>query len=136
MVVRSPKLVKNDRVEFISHYFRDGEYVQRLLQTSVMLLPYRLSSYRLRGSRVVIEAMVNGIPVVATCGTALAEQAEKFGAAVLCEDGDIYSIVAALEMVERNYDSLTAKARERRPLAQQHFSVEHFRRLLNSVYQP
>ena len=112
------KLGEERSREFISHYFRDGEYDQRLLQTSVMLLPYRLSSYRLRGSRVVIEAMVNGIPVVATCGTTLAEQAEKFGWVVLCEDENIYSLVTALETMERNYESLVAKARERQPLAQ------------------
>jgi len=129
-VTRSPFLLKDGRVEFITHYFQDGEYLHRLSQTGAMLLPYRLSSYRLRGSRVVLEAMVNGIPVVATRGTTLAEHAEQFGAAVLCEDSNVKSLVAAIETVERNYESLAAKAREQQTLAQDHFSVVEFRKLI------
>jgi glycosyltransferase involved in cell wall biosynthesis len=96
----------------------------------VMLLPYRLSSYRLRGSRVLIEAMVNGTPVVVTRGTTMADQAERFGVAVLCDDDNVESLVAAIETAERNYESLVASAYERQAKARKHFSVDHFRRLL------
>src|SRR4029077_1337600 len=81
-----PALKQDPRVEIIRHFFREGEYADRLDHTDAVILPYRLSSYGLRGSRVLIEAMVHGIPVVATRGTTLAKQAEEFGAALLCED--------------------------------------------------
>jgi glycosyltransferase involved in cell wall biosynthesis len=130
VVAKSPKLMDDGRVEFISHYFRDGEYHQWMSRTSVMLLPYRLSSYQLRGSRVVIEAMVNGIPVVATRGTTLAQQAEEFGIVEICENEDVASLVAAIEAVERNYESLATSAREQQAKAREHFSVGRFRSLL------
>jgi glycosyltransferase involved in cell wall biosynthesis len=130
VITKSPALLKDSRVEYISHHFRDGEYDQRLAQTGVMLLPYRLSSYRLRGSRVVIEAMINGIPVVATRGTTLAQQAEEFGAVEWCEDEDIESLVTAIEKAEQNYLTMAAQARDRRSTARAHFSTRQFRDLL------
>jgi glycosyltransferase involved in cell wall biosynthesis len=124
------RLKENPRVRLISNYFANGEYARQLHETDVVLLPYHRSSYALRVSRVVIEAMVHGIPVVVTQGTTLASQAEEFGAAVLCEDENVESLVAAIETMKRNYESLAASARERQAKARKHFSVEHFRELL------
>ena len=123
-------LRSHSRVEIVSRFFADGEYAQRLAATQVLLLPYRCSSYALRVSRVVIEALVNGLPVVATRGTTLADQAEQFGAAVLCDDGGVESLMAAIETVERDYPALATRAGERRTAAREHFSVRHFRSLL------
>jgi glycosyltransferase involved in cell wall biosynthesis len=75
---------------------------------------------------VVIEAMIHGIPVVATRGTTLASQAEEFGAAVLCDDENVESLVAAIHEVEQKYNLLAAKSRERQTLAREHFSVLQF----------
>jgi glycosyltransferase involved in cell wall biosynthesis len=130
LVTKSPVLVNHDRVEYITHYFRDGEYAQRLAQTSVILLPYRLSSYRLRGSRVVLEALVNGIPVVATRGTSLAQQAEEFGAVELCQDEQAENLAAAIETAEHGYEALVMRARARMEKARERFSVRCFRNLL------
>jgi glycosyltransferase involved in cell wall biosynthesis len=125
-------LRQHSRVEIVDRYFADGEYAQRLASTQALLLPYRRSSYALRVSRVVIEAMVHGLPVVATRGTTLAEQAEAFGAAVLCEDENVESLVAAMETMERNFEALAATAREQQAKAREHFSVRQFRETLMS----
>jgi glycosyltransferase involved in cell wall biosynthesis len=132
-VVLNPELKANPRVEIITRYFAEGEYAQRLAETRVMLLPYRRSSYGLRVSRVVIEALVNGIPVVATQGTTLMSQAEEYGAAVGCEDGSVDSLRAAMETMENKYSELHARALERMPGAGEHFSVKTFRRLLEAA---
>jgi glycosyltransferase involved in cell wall biosynthesis len=132
-----PALTQNPQVEMIHHFFRDGEYAQRLEQTDVAVLPYRLSSYGLRGSRVLIEAMVHGIPVVATRGTTLAKQAEEFGAAVLCEDENIESLVGAIREMEQNYDALRNLALARMQTAREHFSVREFRQaFLRAIENP
>jgi glycosyltransferase involved in cell wall biosynthesis len=129
-ITKSPYLLKDRRVEFITHYFHDGEYQRRLSQTDVIVLPYRLSSYALRGSRVLLEALVNGIPVITTRGTTLAQQAESTGANVLCEDGSVESLVTALGEMEREYEHLKIKASARKASAREHFSVQTFRQLL------
>ena len=120
----------NPKVRLIPDYFADGEYAQRLQETDVLLLPYRRSSYALRVSRVVIEAMVHGIPVVATRGTTLAEQAEKFGAAVLCEDENAESLVAAMHDLVQRFDELKQRVELQKQKAREHFSIVFFRELL------
>lgn len=129
-VTRDAALERDPQVEFITRFFGDGEYAHRLAATSALLLPYRRSSYALRVSRVVIEALVNGLPVVATRGTTLAAQAAEFGALVPCEDGDAASVADAIRSLTTNFDSLQAQGRERMPSARAHFSVAHFRALL------
>jgi glycosyltransferase involved in cell wall biosynthesis len=93
-----------------------------------MLLPYRLSSYRLRGSRVIMEAMVNGIPVIATGGTTLAGALETFGAGLICEDGRPESLAQAIQEMETRYEELSRAAQARRQAAATEFSVENFRK--------
>jgi len=118
------------RVEIVDRFFCRGEYADRLAATQILLLPYRGSSYGLRVSRVVIEALVNGIPVVATRGTTLARQAQEHGVALHCEDEDVESLVAAIEEMEHHCEGGTVAASGRKALAQEHFSVSHFRKLL------
>ncbi len=125
-----PALKQDPRVEIVHHFFRDGEYASWLEDTDAVILTYRLSSYGLRGSRVLIEAMVHGIPVVATRGTTLAKQAEEFGAAVLCEDENIESLVDAMRQMEQNYDVLQSLAQAKMQAAREHFSVREFREVL------
>ena len=124
------KLEQHPRVEIIRRFFDNGEYGRRLSQTQAVVLPYRLSSYRLRGSRVAIEAMVHGIPMVATRGTAPAQQAEQFGAVVLCEDENVGSLVQAIHMIQQNFAALKERAEQQKVNAREHFSVRQFRDFL------
>ncbi len=130
LVVLNPGLPGHPAVEVIERYFAEGDYARQLRQTHVMLLPYRCSSYDLRVSRVVIEAMVNGIPVVATQGTTLGTQAREFGAVVECEDGSAESLTEGIELARKDYLKLRYAALVRRNRACEHFSVRHFRDLL------
>ena len=123
-------LLGHPRVEIIRHLFAEGEYAERLRQVQILLLPYRHSSYAVRVSRVAIEALVNGLPVVVTRGSTLAEQAAEFGAAVLCEDGDVGSLADAIAAVERDYATWANEARKRQRAAQEHFSVMSFRKAM------
>lgn len=121
------RLKGNSKVQLIPNYFNNGEYIKSLAQTDVLLLPYRRSSYGLRVSRVVIEAMVNGIPVVTTRGTTLEEQAKEFGAAVFCEDEKAESLVQAIREMEQNFARLKEQAENRKAPVREHFSVRQFR---------
>lgn len=124
------RLKNNPRVRLIPDYFGDGGYARQLRATDVLLLPYRRSSYGLRVSRVVIEAMGEGIPVVTTRRTTLEDQAREFGAAVFCDDGRSESLVSAITEVEKNFSALRTEALRRKAASQAHFSVRTFRELL------
>jgi glycosyltransferase involved in cell wall biosynthesis len=120
-------------VEIIDRYFGDGEHARRLASTHGLLLPYRRSSYGLRVSRVAIEAMVQGLPVVATEGTTLWEQACQFGAATPCRDGDVDSLTDAIGELERRYVELRRQGDARVQLARDHFAVSTFRQTLAGI---
>lgn len=128
-----PRLAKDPRVEVIPRYFQGNEYSEHLARTDVMLLPYRLRSYELRGSRVAIEAMVNGIPVVATRQSTFAQQLAEHGASVEFDDGDIEGLVAAIGAAANRHAELKARAIARRASARIAFSVQAFRSLLVSA---
>jgi glycosyltransferase involved in cell wall biosynthesis len=124
------RLANNPRVQIIPGYFGDGGYARQLRTTNLLLLPYRRSSYALRVSRVVIEALVEGIPVVTTRKTTLEDQSKEFGAAVFCEDGSPESLLAAIGEAEKSFAALKELARQRKAAAQAHFSVRTFRNML------
>lgn len=120
------RLEGNPKVRLIPEYFPGGGYAKQLRETDVLLLPYRRSSYALRVSRVVIEALVQGLPVVTTAKTTLEDQAKEFGAANFCTDGDVESLVQAIREMENNFASLQQLAAGRKILAREHFSVRQF----------
>lgn len=135
LISPDPSLVADDRVNYIREYFGEGGYDQQLANTDVMLLPYR-EPYRYRVSRVVIEAMVRGIPVVATRQTTLWEQTEKFGSGFPCELGDTDSVANAIRRSEENQTLILRKAAKKASIAAQHFSVPHFCDLASSSTPP
>jgi hypothetical protein len=127
-----PWLRDHPQVEVIGRYFEGDEYGRRLAQTDVMVLPYR-KPYGLRVSRVVIEAMLNGMPVIATRGTTLFGQAEEFGVVVGCDDGDAESLAGAMLEVAARFESLRADAVGKTGGAAAAFSVKCFRDLSCNV---
>jgi glycosyltransferase involved in cell wall biosynthesis len=129
MVSIDPWLREHPQVEVIRRYFQGDEYEQRLAQTDVMVLPYR-SPYRLRVSRVVIEAMLKAMPVIATRGTTLLEQAEEYGIVVGCEEGNAEGLAEAMLEVAKRFEMLRASAEGKVNAAAESFSVGYFRDLL------
>jgi glycosyltransferase involved in cell wall biosynthesis len=123
-------LSNNSRVEIIDRFFDDHEYRRRLASTHVLLLPYRRSSYGLRVSRVVIEAMVNGIPVVTTGKTTLADQAANYGSALLTVDEDAECLERCIDSAIDRHKELMERGIAQRIVAREHFSVDSFRRIL------
>jgi hypothetical protein len=129
LVSIDPWLREHPQVEIIGRYFEGDEYERQLERTNVMVLPYR-NPYQLRVSRVVIEAMINGVPVIATRGTTLFEQAEEYGVSVGCEDGDAESLAEAILEVAASFETMRTRAEEKANSAAQSFSVGYFRELL------
>lgn len=123
----------NRRVEIIARFFEEGEYALYLEKTSVMVLPYRSTAYGLRGSRVLIEAMLYGIPSVVSRDTTLEQQLATYGGGLSCREGNIESLVNAMRNAEENFQDLKARSMERVHRAIKHHSVAHFRSLLEPL---
>ena len=132
LVSIDPWLKNHPQVEVIGRYFKGDEYDEQLERTDVMVLPYR-SPYRLRVSRVVIEAMMNKMPVIATRDTTLFEQAEEYGVVVGCEDGSAKSLAKAILEVAESFGRLQEDARLKAKAVAESFSVRYFRELLSRL---
>lgn len=123
-------LAESGKVEFIRRFFVENEYEERLRRTDAMVLPYLASSYNVRVSRIVIEAMVHGIPVIASEGTTVWDQARKYGAGLPCREKDPESLLAAMRQMTLDFDDFARRAAQAAEGARAHFSVANFRRLL------
>jgi len=120
------KLLHHPKVDVLRDYFAGDGYERQLALTNIMSLPYR-TPYKLRVSRVVIEAMIMGIPVVTASDTTLNQQAGQFGLDVTCEQNSVDSLADAIVSAIADYPSLKEKALNARQAVQQHFSVKAFR---------
>jgi len=123
-------LFNHPRVEIIRQLLPPDLMIRHLAATQVLLLPYRESSYGLRGSRVVVEAMVHGLPMITTEGTTLHRQMQEHGAGLVCKDGDAESLAAGIREMELRYAEFKKKACERQPAAVDHFSIQTCREML------
>jgi glycosyltransferase involved in cell wall biosynthesis len=124
-----PWLDRHPKVRVIKHYFSEGEYERQLASTDVMILPYR-DPYRLRVSRVVIEAMRLGVPVVTTKNTTLADQAGEFGSVLVCEQDSARSLARTISQAVTDHAQLVQRAGAGAVAAREHFSVSSFREIL------
>ncbi len=117
-------------VDVISRYFVGNEYQDRLSCTNLMVLPYRSNAYGLRVSRVVIEAVVSGMPVLVTAGTTLASQLQAFGAGECFVENDHFDLAAKVQTLATQFAEYQEKAHALKAAAAAHFSVQNFRNLL------
>ena len=127
-----PWLKNHQKVEVIERYFKAGEYERRLAETDVMVLPYR-APYRLRVSRVLIEAITSGIPVIASPETTLWEQIVKYGAGVEYVEGSPDDLAQGIRKACRNIEKLNRLAQTRAEEARTHFSILTFRKKLQEA---
>lgn len=125
----SEQLSNSGKVDYIRRYFVGDEYEQRLRQTDAMVLPYLASSYNVRVSRIVIEAMVHGIPVIASEGTTVWRQARDFGAGLSFKEGDTAALADAMRHLALHFEKYSREAKQAVERARAHFSVSTFRRL-------
>jgi len=129
-VVRlDPEVAAHPKVQVIRKHFSEGGYERQLAATDVMLLPYR-SPYRLRVSRVVIEGMILGMPLVVTRGTTLWDQASRYGCAKACDEDSSESVAEAILALLDEYEEASRRAKDCRIGALRHFSVAEFRNRL------
>ena len=129
MVHLDSELQAHPKVQVIRKHFSEGDYERQLAATDVMLLPYR-NPYRLRVSRVVIEGMILGIPLIVTRGTTLWDQASRYGCAKACDEDSAESVAEAILVLLDEYEETSRGAKDCRIEALRHFSVAEFRRRL------
>jgi glycosyltransferase involved in cell wall biosynthesis len=125
----NPALAEHPQCAIINDYFPEGGYEKQIVHTDIMILPYR-DAYRLRVSRVVIEAMQASVPIIVACGTTLHQQAVQHGTPIVCQQDNPQSVLQAMQHAIQNMQHLKADAEKSAASSQAHFSVKTFRQLI------
>lgn len=127
-----PDFCQYPQVAIIDRPLLSEDYQNLLQHTSCMILPYRNSSYHARVSRVTIEAIYLGIPLIYTKGGWLEATITEFGAGISIEDENIDDLTAGIQLMSANYQDYRQKALSKKTMAQQYFSGQNFFNLLTS----
>ena len=97
-------------VESISKPMDSTSYYQMLLDSDVVLMPYRRSTYLARSSGIFVDALAAGKPVIATQDTWMSEQLKHFGAGVLCRDNDSADLARAMVEAKESLPQMKERA--------------------------
>jgi len=122
--------VLKDNVQVISTPLNETEYEEYLNATSCMVLPYRNSSYYARVSRVAIEAVCKGIPLIYTKGGWLEELVTRLGAGIGIEDEDVVGLIEGLIEMKSKYPEFRNIALMRSETAKAYYSPDSFVKIL------
>lgn len=125
-----PVISTHPKVTIIDRPVHSDEYYELLLKTDCMVLPYRNSSYHARVSRIAIEAVCLGIPVIYTKGGWLQETIESFGSGIGIEDESIDSLKKAIILMDNEFENYSANAVKIAEKAIEYYAPENFCRLL------
>jgi len=121
---------QHQQVEIINRPLLTEDYQKLLQDTGCMILPYRNSSYYARDSRIAIEAVCLGIPIIYTKGGWLEDVVQEFGAGIGIEDENSDELVAAIVLMFNNFQDYQQQAIAKKENARQYFSGQNFCRML------
>lgn len=108
---RIARVAVEPNVIAISDAVKQEEYIAALSTADLALFPYEVIPYRQRTSGVFAEAVVFGIPVLATAGTWMAQQIEAGHAAgMVFEELTPEAIARTVEQAVAELDALRARA--------------------------
>jgi glycosyltransferase involved in cell wall biosynthesis len=113
-------------VRFYENPLSPEDYLRELSETDWLILPYRVSSYEGRCSRISIEACVMGIPVIYTKGTDLEEVVRSHGEGIGVPEEDANKLADAILMAIRKNPAFKKKAVFKQAYAQADFSGNIF----------
>jgi glycosyltransferase involved in cell wall biosynthesis len=130
LITRDAALTKNPNVEFLGASRSTAEYAEQFARADALILPYRLSSYRDRGSRVAAEAAMLGVPMIFARGTWLEELVTRCGAGAAFRDEDASDLVRAIGEMATNIERHKGTARVNAEKARNYFSPRSFVRRL------
>jgi len=97
-------------VECISEPMDSNSYYRMLLESDLILMPYRRSTYFARSSGIFVDALAAGKPVIATQDTWMSEQLKHFGAGTLCRDSDSGDLARAMIEAKKSLPQMKERA--------------------------
>ena len=124
------------RVEWIDRPLGEGEYLQRLAESDIILLPYHLDCYAMRTSGIFAEARVAGIPVVTTRGSWAGDRVAREGGGWLAPERDARELASVLMGAADTFEKIKGEALALAGSSKKEFDRDHFmKRLLALIHE-
>ena len=130
--------VQNIDVEWIREAISDEEYDLRVAQSALVLAPYDEGVYRARTSGIGLDALLHGVPIIATGGTWLSRVLPR-SAILELRERSVAGLASAILEAVAQIDELTRQARIVQPsIARTHNAVAFVRQAvgMDSFIQP
>lgn len=103
LVERAEALRGKAGVEVLEGVLSDDAFKTATLSADIIAITYSVSAFRRRMSGSLTDAIMAAKPIVATRGTYVGNHVERYGCGEVFDEGDIHSLIAALEKVRNNY---------------------------------
>lgn len=113
-------------VEWIDRPLGVGEYLQKLAEADIVLLPYHLDCYAMRTSGIFAEARVAGVPVVTTRGSWAGDRVAREGGGWLAPERDAQGLASALIGAADNFEKVKGDALAIAGTSREEFDRDHF----------
>lgn len=111
-------------------------YWNFLASADILVLPYRCHPYTTRLSRVAIEAMIVGRPIIYPAGSWLAYAVERSGVGLPFEDGSPESLAETILRALHEREALAEAARQRAAAVAAEYSAKRFAEALLALGNP
>ncbi len=121
-------------IEWIATPLGDADYVERLLESDVVLLPYHLHLYAMRTSGIFCEARMAGKPVIASRGSWAGDRVAREGGGWLVEERNVQDLVRALLDVPQGILCMAEESRALAGTAGAEFHRDGFMAELRKIY--
>jgi glycosyltransferase involved in cell wall biosynthesis len=120
------EIAQHPSVDVIRHSLTPAAYYELFSTTDCLLLPYRNSSYYSRDSRITIEAVTTGKPVIFTKGGWLDETVSEYGAGIGIMDESAEDLYQAIRQMSDNSETYKGLARQRAAKAKAYYGPDFF----------
>lgn len=126
-------LEKNGTAEFVEEELSGENYWKFLSEADIIVLPYRCNPYTTRLSRVTIEALIVGKPVIYPVGSWLEFAVEQSGTGIGFADGSAQSLAEAILKACSDFETLKLLAEGRATSAAANYSPRRFAESLKNL---
>ena len=103
VVAEAAVLKENPKARFVEGVISDEEFQNITRGADIIAIPYTRKAFDRRMSGSLTDALMTAKPIVATKGTYVGNQVERFGCGEVFEDGDADGLVKALRRVRSDY---------------------------------
>ena len=105
LVNRAQVVKETPGAEVLEGVLSDAEFKSVTLSADIIAITYTVKAFNRRMSGSLTDALMTAKPIVATRGTYVGDQVERFGCGEVFDEGDVAGLIEGLKKIRANYRS-------------------------------